>query len=253
MSLHPSELVLERLSVNDLPREVREETERHVGDCLSCRQFLGELEAEKRERLREVPPEMFMANLARRRKREEQRSRGRLMTIVAGAMLAAAAMVVVIPRLRETPGPGGQVRTDEGRGDEVRTDQVRLKGGVGVMVHRRRDDAVTALPAEARVRAGDGLRVVVTLDRATVVDVWFVDRQGRVDRLFESGAIELSPGQHALPGSAIVNDPCVDLWLVVATGEAATTLTEAEIRKLVVDGARDDASQEIQIRELGCE
>jgi hypothetical protein len=103
------------------------------------------------------------------------------------------------------------------------------------------------------------LRVVVTLDRLTAVNVWFVDRQGRVDRLLESGAIELPPGQHALPGSAIVNNPCVDLWLVVATGEAATSLTETEVRQRVarvaqvVEGTRDDASQEIQIRELGCE
>jgi hypothetical protein len=246
MSLHPSELVLERLSVNDLSREVREVTERHVADCLSCRQFLGSLETAKEERLREVPPEMFMANLARRRRREERLARGRLLSVVAGAVLAAAAMVVVIPRLRETPGQGVQVGTD----------QVRLKGGTGVTVHRRRDEAVTILPAEARIRAGDGLRVVVTLDRAAVVDVWFVDRQGRVDRLLESGPMELPPGQHALPGSAVVDTPCLDLWLVVATGEAATTLTEAEVRQRVaqvVEGARDDASPEVQIRELGCE
>lgn len=253
MSLHPSELVLERLSVNDLSREAREETERHVVDCLSCRQFLGELEGEKKERLREVPPATFMADVVRRQKREDRQARGRLLSIVTGAMLAAAAMVVVIPRLRDTPRQGGPGRTGE-----VRTDQVRFKGGTGVTVHRRRENAVTTLPAEARIRAGDGLRVVVTLDRATTVDVWFVDGQGRVDRLLESGAMELPPGQHALPGSAIVNNPCVDLWLVVATGETATTLTETEVRQRVaraqmVDGARDDASQEIQLRELGCE
>lgn len=259
MSLHPSELVLERLSVNDLPREMREETERHVADCLSCRQFLGELEVEKKARLREVPPALFMANMERRQKRQERQSRGRLLSIVAGAMLAAAAMVVVIPRLRDTPGQGGPVRVDKARTDEGRTDQVRLKGSTGVTVHRRRDNAVTVLPAVARVRAGDGLRVVVTLDRPTAVDVWFVDRQGRVDRLLESGRIELPPGQHPLPGSAIVNNPCVDLWLVVATGESASSLTETEVRQRVarvaqgMEGARDDASQEIQIREFGCE
>jgi hypothetical protein len=248
MNLHPSELVLERLSVNDLPRKVREETERHVVDCLSCRQFLGELAAEQGARLCEVPPATFVANLERRRAREERRTRGRLMSIVAGAMLAAAAMVLVIPRL-------GALReeTEErtGRPGSVRGDEVHFKGSTGVMVHRRRDDAVTILPAEARVRAGDGLRVVVTLDQKTPVDVWFVDRHGRVDRLLESGPLELPPGQHALPGSAIVESPCVDLWLVVVTGEAATTLTEAEVRRRVAEGA--DASQEIQIRQLGCE
>lgn len=141
-------------------------------------------------------------------------ARRRWIGLGAGLLAAAAALVL----LRPAPRPEG----------------VRWRGG-DLTVHRLRGGVVTVLGDEG-VRAGDGLRVVVTLPRPAPVDAWFVDARGRVDRLWPGGPRPLPAGPQALPDSVTVEAPCVDLFLVVVSGAAARPETEAALRRAVSGG-----------------
>ena len=197
MNGHPGPLQLERFSVDDLPAELQERTRAHVQDCGQCRRSIGELEQAREDCLRQLSPQRLLGRIAQ--KRRELRPRRLWIGLTAlSAAAAGGALILFFPR----------------------TDRVQLKG-VGVSVYCRRGDQVHLLPPGERIRANDGLRVVLTLANRQPAAAWFVDARGRVDRFLTDGSAALDPGEHALPG-AIVESPCVDLWLVVAAGSGAT-------------------------------
>src|SRR5712692_1070124 len=210
MTGHPSGLTLERFSVDDLPPDTRESTRGHLEVCSECRRKLDELERERDSQLRRFSPESLIASIRKKR-------RPFLPLIPAlgfGALgLVAAAVVLVL----FAPG-----------------DRVRLKG-TAVAIYRQRGDEVRLLGPEQRIRAGDGLRVVLTLATRQPVAAWFVDAQGRVDRFLSEGSAALERGERPLPGSAIVESPCVDLWLVVATGTGAAQRLESAFDRARMD------------------
>jgi hypothetical protein len=94
----------------------------------------------------------------------------------------------------------------------------RLKG-VGVEVYRRRGERVELLPDDARVRAGDGLRITLTLPAAGPVSLWFVDADGHVDAFPDATSLPLAAGPNVLPGAVVVDAPCRDLELHVRTAQ----------------------------------
>ncbi len=196
MSGHPSSLRLERFSVDDLPVEAQERTGAHVQGCDECRRSLGELEQAREDCLRALPPERLLGKIAQ--KRRDIRPRRLWIGLTALTAAAAGALILVLPQ----------------------TDRVQLKG-LGVSVYCRRGDQVRLLAPGERIRAGDGLRVALTLANRQPAAAWFVDARGRVDRFLTDGSTALEAGEHALPG-AIVESPCVDLWLVVAAGSGAS-------------------------------
>jgi len=197
MNGHPSSLQLERFSVNDLPAEVQDGTRAHVQECGQCRRSLGELEQAKEDCLRQLPPERLLGRIAQKQRDIRPRRLWIGLTTLT-ATAAGLALIWFFPR----------------------TDRVQLKG-VGVSVYCRRGDQVHLLAPGERIRANDGLRVVLTLANQQPAAAWFVDARGRVDRFLTDGSTALEPGEHALPG-AVVESPCVDLWLVVAAGSGAT-------------------------------
>lgn len=235
MNDHPSRITLERLSVGDLSGTVHEVVTRHVDACAPCRLVLEELEAARTARLAAVPPEEFIDRVIERKDRETGPMRASHRWVLGtGALAAAAAMLLLIPR------PGSDVR---------------LKG-VGVTLHRNREGNVQIMRADETLRAGDALRVVITQAEARPIAAWFVDARGRVDSLLPEGPQSLSAGEHALPGSAVVESPCIDSWLVVATGDAASERTEQELRKAAARGAwswESKLPESVQIRKLRCE
>ena len=196
MNGHPSSLQLERFSVNDLPADAQERTRAHVEDCGQCRRSLGELELAREDFLRQLPPERLLGRTAQKRRDLPPRRLWIGLTALSAAA-AGWALILLLPR----------------------TDRVQLKG-VGVSVYCRRADQVHLLAPGERIRAYDGLRVMLTLANRQPAAAWFVDARGRVDRFLTDGSAALEPGEHALPG-AIVESPCVDLWLVVAAGSGA--------------------------------
>ncbi len=197
MNGHPSSLQLERYSVDDLPAEAQEKTRAHVQSCPECRQALDQLEEARGDCLRKLPEERLLARIGESRRH----LRARWSWIRFGTLSAAAAGLAVFLLV-------------------PRPDRVQLKG-MGVSVYSRRGDEVRLLAPGERIRAGDGLRVVLTLSNQQATAARFVDARGRVDRFLSDGSKSLDPGEHALPG-AIVESPCVDLWLVVAAGSEAT-------------------------------
>jgi hypothetical protein len=209
MSGHPSEPALERFSVDDLAPAAEAEIAAHVAECAACRGLLDELERARAARLAAAPPDRFVARVAARRARTRTRR------LISTGMVAFAAAAALLLMLRPRP-------------------DVRLKG-VGVVIQCRRDAEVHVLGSDEKIRAGDRLRVVVTRAEAGAVAAWFVDDHGRVDALLPEPA-QLAAGEQALPGSAIVEAPCIDSWLVVATGEAANARVEATLRAAVAHG-----------------
>ncbi len=206
MTGHLSWLNLERFTVDDLPADARESTRGHLEVCDECRRRLDELERERESHLRRFSPESLIARI-----RQKPRPFFILrLAIGLGALgLVAAALTLVV----FAPG-----------------DRVRLKG-TAVAIYRQRGDEVRLLGPEQGIRAGDALRVVLTLSTRQPVAAWFVDAQGRVDRFLSEGSAALERGERPLPGSAIVESPCVDLWLVVATGTGAAQRLESAFER----------------------
>lgn len=204
MTVHPGSVTLERFAVGDLPAEASADVTKHVGACPQCQRFLADLSEATSSCLRSVPPERVLSAVGDARRRHVRFLRWTQLTIVA----AIAAVIVVLV----SPGP---------------TSSVRLKG-IGLSVQRRRGNEVRVMESGSGIRAGDALRMVVTLPKPTSVAIWSIDANGRVDRLSPPGGISLPAGEHALPESAIVDSPCLDLWLVMTTGtQAEQQLTDA--------------------------
>ena len=197
MNGHPSSLRLERFSVDDLPADAQERIRAHVLGCGECTRSLGELEQAREDCLRQLPPETLLGRIAQKRRD----IRPRRLWIGFSAFTAAAAALALILFF-------------------PRTDRVQLKG-TSVSIYCRRGEQVRLLAPGERIRAGDGLRVALTLPYRQPAAAWFVDARGRVDRFLTDGSTALDAGEHALPG-AIVESPCIDLWLVVAAGSGAT-------------------------------
>jgi hypothetical protein len=194
---HPVAFVLERLAVDDLPPDEAAATRAHVEECAQCRGYVESLAAMSARRLAAVPPAIFAERVAARRRSWVRRWLGAGPLATAGALVAASLALWTRPPA------------------------MRVKGGGGFVVERRRDGVVTRLGSDARVRAGDELRVVVALPAPTTVAAWVVDAAVRVDALLDA-PLAVGAGEQALPGSVHIDAPCVDGWLVVATGDAAT-------------------------------
>ncbi len=194
MTLHPASVTLERLAVGDLSPQASADISKHVDACPQCQGFLAELAEAASSCLRSVPPQRVLNAVSDARRRHGRVLRWTQLSVVA----AVAALVVLLV----SPWP---------------TASVRFKG-IGLAVHRKRGNEVRVMESASGIRAGDALRMVVTLPKPTSVAIWSIDARGRVDHLTPAGGISLASGEHALPESAIVESPCVDLWLVLMTG-----------------------------------
>jgi hypothetical protein len=122
---------------------------------------------------------------------------------------------------------------------------IRAKGA-GESLFRRRGAEVQLLEDGARIRAGDALRLSITAAQEEPVAAWFKDASGRLDPLGAPTA--LPPGQHELPGAAVVDEPCRDLEVLVLRGAAAATQDRAELGR-----AFDAAERDGNILHLRCD
>ena len=220
MSEHPSRFMLERHCVGDLSPAESNKTVFHLESCPSCQVRVGEIKDQAERDLARFPPDEFVTQLSVRMGKEGHRVSQfrRWAAVSVAAAMAAAATLIMTPR---------------------RQDVIALRGS-GLQVHRNRDGMAKLMESGDRIRAGDALRIVVTLPHTEPVDVWFVDATGRVDRLLATGPVSLGSGEHSLPGSALVDAPCTDMWVVVGVGAASTSSTEALLKRLG-PGARDES------------
>jgi hypothetical protein len=236
MTGHPNRFMLERHCVGDLSPGEREQTVFHLESCPSCQVRVGDIKDQAERDLALLPPDEFVAELSARMGREVRRvSQFRRWAVVSvAAAMAAAATLVMVPR---------------------RHDAIALRGS-GLQVHRNRDGMARLMDTGDRIKAGDALRVVVTLPHPEPVDVWFVDATGRVDRLLATGPLALGSGEQALPGSAVVNAPCSDMWVVMGVGAASTSSVERALKQLGPsrrDGSDDWLPKGCLARQLRCE
>ncbi len=215
MSAHPAPELLDRFWADDLDSDSRAAVGDHARACGECRRYLDDLARENEVALAAVPPEAFVSRLEARiaaPRRRFLRAAGALV-----AVAAAAALIVIVPR----PATERLPATD------------RLKGGevAGLVVYRKRGEQIRRLEEGDVIRAGDSLRVSLTLSHPSRVGAWLVDGHGGVEPLVPGGAAELRAGEQTLPGAVTVESPCARLWLVVAsggaTGRVERTLSEA--------------------------
>jgi hypothetical protein len=211
MTDHPSRFMLERHCVGDLSPGERDKTVFHLENCTSCQVRVGEMKNEAARELAVSPPDEFVAKLSVRMGREVRRTSPfrRWAAVSAAAAMAAAAVLIMTPRPQRT---------------------VALRGS-GLQVHRNRDGIAKLMNTGDRIKAGDALRMVITLPHPEPVDVWFVDATGRVDRLLATGPLRLNAGEQTLPGSAVVDAPCSDMWVVVGIGAASAASVEGSLRR----------------------
>jgi Putative zinc-finger len=216
MSAHPSPEALERLWARDLPPEETDQVGAHAAECPSCKSYLDGLAAEDNSLLAALPPGAFVEQLERRIGAEERRRRLRRYVAGVAVTTLVAAALLLVPR----PAPE------------------RFKGGevAALVVHRKRDEQVRRIETGMGIRAGDSLRVSVTLSRPAPAGVWFVDADGRVDALPGGGLVDLRAGEQTLPGTVVVDSPCVSLWVVAASGPPAAGLEQA-LRRSLAGGA----------------
>jgi hypothetical protein len=206
MTTHPRAIDLDRYAVRDLAPAEAARIRGHLEECPRCDQAIRAFQAQDAERMTRVPPATFVARLEERRGRGRSRfGLGLAAAVVAGGALAAAGWLLL---------PG--------------TATTRYKGG-GLVLHVRRGQQIARLDSE-HIRAGDALRVTLTVSAPTRAQVWFLDARGRVDRLLPE-PIDIGAGEQVLPGAVEVEAPCVDLQVVAATGAAASLATEAELRR----------------------
>jgi hypothetical protein len=181
----------------------------HLPSCAVCRHRVAALAQDRERQLARLPAAVFVAQVARRREQHAARARRRNIAIVAiasglGLATAAAAGLTIVPSVPDvTIG-------------STATDDVRMKG-IGIQVFRKRGEQVAPLATGDRVRAGDGLRIAVTLAQPDRVSVWFVDRNGHIDRYPDEIPPTLAAGDTVLPGAVVVDAPCVDMRLIVQT------------------------------------
>jgi hypothetical protein len=239
MSEHPSRFMLERHCVGDLSPAERDETILHLQRCPSCQVRIGDIKEQAARDLARYPADEFVTQLSLRMGHEVRRvSQFRRWAAVGmAAAMAAAATLILAPRAHEP------------------LDVIALRGS-GLQVHRNRDGMAKLMENGDRIKAGDALRVVVTLPHPEPVDVWFVDATGRVDRLLATGAVSVGTGEQALPGSAVVDAPCTDMWVVVGVGAAATSNAEPALKQLGAGtraGNDDWVPKGCLARQLRCE
>jgi hypothetical protein len=214
--MHPTHLTLDRFSVDDLPLDERRPVQSHLLSCERCRAFLEQTEACAPDK---QTVERFMAGLRIRHARVQRQRRGRIgigLSAAAGLLAAASWLLLARPPIEST----------------------RWKGA-GFSIQRQRNGEAKVLEQGDTIQAADALRVVVTQPRVQPVSAWMVDLHGRLDAVLASGPIVLSAGQQALPGSMVVEAPCVDAWLVVAVGDEAAQL-ETTLRRAVDRGVSLD-------------
>lgn len=217
--MHPNRVLLDRFSVGDLDAAEQARIATHLSACDRCRALVDSACAEQKAAQSRQSVERFMTQLRERRERAE-RTRWLRLGVMGSAttgLLAAAAWLILL---------------------RPPVDTTRWKGA-GFAVQRLRHGEAQVLASSDRIRAGDSLRIVITQPKEQPVSAWMVDANGRVDALLPDGSVTLPAGQQALPGSLIVNSPCVDAWLVIASGDKAATLAatlrQSAARRVTMD------------------
>lgn len=231
MSAHPPSLVLERLSVDNLPSAQAEEVRAHVASCPECAALLDELSRERAALVSSLPPSEFAARVSARARATARRARRRWLGAATATVAMAAALLFVF--LRPTR-PGTQMR------------------GSGLTVYRERNGNVSMLGARDKIRAGDRLRIVLLLPRASTVEGKFVDEHGTIEDLLLQ-PIDLEAGEQTLPGAFTVDKPCASGWLIVSRErlpDAAALQTTIAFGK---ESTIEEALPGARVRWLQCE
>lgn len=233
LSHHPSAATLERCLLRDLPPAQQEATAAHARDCLPCRRQLEALSRERAAFLEAMPFESLQPALERARPRPTW---PRKAAVAALALAAAVVAVVFVPR---TPAETAET--------------VRFKGA-GLSVYRSRGGAVTLLGADDKLAAGDAVRLVVATDAPGEWMAWAIDSAGRLDRVLDR-PVTLERGAIPLPGSVVVEAPCLRTWFVAAKVRGSLEAHEAELAEALRTGTfpRRGARANEAIADAWCE
>lgn len=227
LSHHPTRLDIERMSAGLLDEGEGATVEAHLAECSKCQDYHEHLEAVRESLHDELPPALFAAQVFER-ERESGGAGGtwrrpRPRWIIGGAVATAAAAAIIIVVSLQGPPP------------ERPGDGMRLMGSPSIRVFLRRGAQVSTLERDEPLRAGDALRIEVTVDRPSHVAVIAVtDDDDEPFALCPEGlsALAIGPGQVVLPGSIeVTEDPePVRLLLVLREESFEMSALSSQIR-----------------------
>jgi hypothetical protein len=211
MPEHPASYLLEEVAagVGD------EQTSQHVEQCEACRAYVTKLEAGAADFAQQLPSaEQFADGVV-----ERSKSSGKRAWIAAGAALslvAAAAVLFLVLRPPEaTVGPVAMATTTTDMADAT---GVRFKGAPQIAVIRERDGQQQRLSVEAGIRAKDRLRVEISVDAPTMVEVGVLSEDGAWVALLP--AKQLTPGTHFSPQAVRFDEAPSNGWVIAGSPEA---------------------------------
>ncbi|MGZ3438887.1 MAG: anti-sigma factor family protein [Polyangia bacterium] len=223
--------MLERVSVDDLPPAQADEIRAHVASCASCAALLDELKGERAALVSSHPPAEFAATVGRRARLTVWRARRRWLGGATAALAMAAALLLLVTR---PPKPDTRMR------------------GQGLTLYRQRDGKVSMLSARDKVRAGDRLRVVLLLPRASTIEARFAGEHGQIENLLLQ-PLTLEAGEHALPDAFTVDAPCESGWLIVSRERLPDATALQTVLGFGKEATIEDALPGAHVRWLQCE
>jgi hypothetical protein len=150
-----------------------------------------------------LPAPEFMRQL---QQRVETRHPAKRWSRGAGVVVAAAIAASVLVFFLTAPLQQGVQQT-------VRpVDTIGLKGST-LVVYRKRGKEVRSITARERLRVGDALRIsVIKKQSGGRMAVWIVERGRKAELFFTTPT---AVGVHTSPESAVIEEPCHDLFIVV--------------------------------------
>lgn len=196
---HPTRFDIERMSAGLIDGGQRAALEAHLSECSECREYRDHLEAVRESLHEELPPNVFAAQIFERESESAPRPWRllRLRWVLGGALATAAvvALIVLIALPEHPPDP--------------ERDDMRLMGSSSIRIFLRRGAHVSTMSRDEPLRAGDALRVEVTVDRPSHIALLAItDGEDEPFALCPDGptSLEVGSGQVVLPGSVEVTE-----------------------------------------------
>lgn len=215
MDDHPPSYLLEEVAAGAGDSQ----TEKHVGRCEACREYVARMRRAADEFAATEPSAEQFADRVAAGGRASRRS-GLIAVGSAVALIAAAAAVFMI--LRPAEEPVGQVAmvTATSTATNVLDDPegVRFKGAPQLAVVRERGGQQERLSAQAGIRPWDRLRVEVSVDALTLLEVGVLSENGEWVTLLPP--TKLAPGTHLTPQAVRFDDRPSSGWVLAGTPEA---------------------------------
>ncbi len=211
MSEHPPSFLLEELAAG----AGDDETTRHVERCEACRGYVNKLKQAAQQFAQiELTPDAFADCVARSSNASSKRG-WIAAASAAGLVAAAAAILLTFRSMDPAPAP---IAMNTVSAQSTGPTTVRFKGTPQIAVVRERDGRQDRLGVDVHIRPWDRLRVEVSVDAASMVEVGVLSTDGAWVTLMAPKMLE--PGTYFSPQAVRFDDAPSDGWIIAGSPNA---------------------------------